>query len=173
MSGSKRPVWLVVAVVFGLAVVAYLALRPQPSVLPAPPCPAHCRGTGRPLAVKPTAVVSAPANVTRRFRPPAAHIDIRPGRLGDGRQQSLAYTFDQCRTGAAAEPAARGKADRRYRRRIAADDCARHHAGRYPNTFCGRLICATARSAGRFPLRGIYVSPAVAGKYVFIRSEVG
>ena len=36
MSESKRPVWLFVAVVLGLAIVAYLALRPQPSVLPTP-----------------------------------------------------------------------------------------------------------------------------------------
>src|SRR5215212_4212942 len=55
MSGSKRPVWLFVAVVLGLAVVAYLALRPQPSILPVP-------ATTRPTAV--AQVVSPAAKPT-------------------------------------------------------------------------------------------------------------
>src|SRR5438874_217371 len=78
MSGSKRSVWLVVAVVFGLAVVAYLALRPQPSVLPAtasPRPPAVAQAA--PAAAKPSpstssgqgAAVAAPANVPAVFGP--------------------------------------------------------------------------------------------------------
>src|SRR4051812_9642960 len=49
MSGSKRPVWLFAAVLIGLAIIAYLALRPQSRALPAA------------AAIKPSAMAQAAA----------------------------------------------------------------------------------------------------------------
>src|SRR3954465_2177595 len=74
MSGSKRPIWLVVAVVLGLAIVAHLTLRPQPSALPAPAAirPAAVAQAGPaapPPAAKPTTDLPAPANVPTVFGP--------------------------------------------------------------------------------------------------------
>jgi hypothetical protein len=179
MSGSKRPVWLIVAVALGLAVVAYLALRPQPSVLPAP---ASTRPTAVaqvvPLAVKPTpstssgqgAAVLAPANVPAVFGPQLltstsgpedwAMEGNNPSRTRSTEAQ-LALPLSQQRevkltadTGEGSPPTiARGTMLVESEHILRAFD----------------LRDGTQRWS--FPLRGIYVSPAVAGKYVFIRSE--
>src|SRR5689334_21595674 len=59
MSGSKRPVWLFVAVMLGLAVVAFVALRRQPSAVSAQasirPTPATSAAQAPPPTSKPAA----------------------------------------------------------------------------------------------------------------------
>ena len=78
MSGSKRPVWLFVAVVLGLAVVAYLALRPQPGVLPAMPSVGVAQPASRPTTLAqvlppvalPATAMPAPANVPAALNVP-------------------------------------------------------------------------------------------------------
>jgi outer membrane protein assembly factor BamB len=171
MSGSKRPIWLVVAVVFGLAVVTYLALRPQPSVLPAPAAnrPAAIAQAAAPAA-KPTADIPAPANVPAVFGPQLltstsgpedwAMEGSNPSRTRSTEAQ-LAMPLSQQRevkltadTGTGSPPTiARGIMLVESEHLLRAIDL-RDGAQRWS-----------------FPLRGIYVSPAVAGKYVFIRSE--
>ena len=157
MSGSKRPVWLIVAVALGLAVVAYLALRPQPSVLPAP---ASTRPTAVaqvvPLAVKPTpstssgqgAAVSAPANVPAVFGPQLltstsgpedwAMEGNNPSRTRSTLAQ-LALPLSQQREVKLTADTGEGSPPTIARGIMLVD----------PNIFCGPLICAMARSAGR------------------------
>jgi outer membrane protein assembly factor BamB len=173
MSGSKQPVWLIVAVALGLAVVAFLALRPQPSLLPSP---ASTRPAAVPqvvpLAVKPTPAVIAPASVPAVFGPQLlastsgpedwAMEGNNPSRtrstlaqlaLPLSQQSEVKLTAD---TGDGSPPTiARGTMLVESEHLLRAFDL-RDDSQRWS-----------------FPLRGIYVSPAVAGKYVFIRSESG
>jgi hypothetical protein len=187
MSDSKRPVWLFIAVVFGLAIVAYLALRPRPSSISAPasPRPTSVAQVVSP-AVKPTplapftaaqgnsseqgAVAPAPANVPAAFGPELlastsgpedwAMEGNNPSRTrAIGTQLALPLTQQRevkltADTGAGSPlTIARGTMLVESEHLLRAFD----------------LQTGTQRWS--FPLRGLYVSPAVAGKYVFIRSE--
>jgi outer membrane protein assembly factor BamB len=187
MSGSKRPVWLFVAVVIGLAIVAYLALRPQPSVRPTPaaiqpttlvqvaplaakPTPSTSPSTGSEGASGQNAALPAPANVPADFGPQLlastsgpedwAMEGNNPSRtrstnaqlaLPLSQQSEVILTAD---TGSGSPlTIARGTMLVESEHMLRAFDL-RDGSQRWS-----------------FPLRGIYVSPAVAGKYVFVRSE--
>jgi outer membrane protein assembly factor BamB len=171
MSGSKRPVWLIVAVVLGLATVAYLALRPQPGVLPAPaPTRPIAMAQVVPLAVKPTAVVSVPANVPAVFGPQLLTSTSGPEDWAmEGNNPSRSRSTD-------AQLALPLSQQREVKLTADTGDGS-------PLTIARGTMLVESEHLLRafdmrngtqrwsFPLRGIYVSPAVAGKYVFIRSE--
>src|SRR5689334_16355773 len=79
MSGSKRSVWLFVAVVLGLAIVAYLAQRPQPTAQPTPAAAQPSAvAQAIPSAAKPAAA-AAPANVPAVFGPQLLTSTSGPG----------------------------------------------------------------------------------------------
>jgi outer membrane protein assembly factor BamB len=173
MNGSKRPVWLVVTVVLGLSIVAYLALRPQPSAFPAP-APTQPTAVAQvvPLAVKPTAVVSAPANVPAVFEPQILTSSSGPEDWAmEGNNPSRTRATD-------AQLALPLSQQREVKLTADTGDGS-------PLTIAGGIMLVESEHLLRaidqrngtqrwsFPLRGIYVSPAVAGKYIFIRSESG
>jgi outer membrane protein assembly factor BamB len=173
MSGSKRPVWLFVVVAFGLAVVAYLALRPQLSAMPAPAAPRPTTlalAQVVPPAAKPAVVVPAPANVPAVFGPQMLTSTSGPEDWAmEGNNPSrtratdaqLALPLSQQREVKLTEDTGEGS----------------------PLTIARGIMLVESEHLLRafdmrdgtqrwsFPLRGIYVSPAVAGKYVFVRSE--
>jgi len=170
MSGSKRPGWLFVAVVVGLAIVAYLALRPQPSALPVP---SAARSTTLaqviPPAAKPAVAVPAPANVPAVFGPQMLTSTSGPEDWAmEGNNPSRTRATD-------AQLALPLSQQREVK--LTADT-----GEGSPLTIARgimlveseHLLRAFALHTGTplwsFPLRGIYVSPAVAGKYVFVRS---
>ena len=171
MSGSKRPVWLFVAVVLGLTVVAYLALRPQPSALLTPPTtrPTIVAQVAPPAA-KPTAAAPAPADVPTVFGPQLlastsgpedwAMEGNNPSRTRSTGAQ-LALPLSQQREVKLTADTGDGSPLTIARGTMLVES---EHLLRAFDLHDG-----TQRWS--FPLRGIYVSPAVAGKYVFIRSE--
>jgi hypothetical protein len=179
MSGSKRPDWLVMVAVLGLAVVAYLALRPQPSVLPAPaatqpsvvaqvvapvekPTPSTSSGQG--------AAVPVPANVPTMFGPQLLTSTSGPEDWAmEGNNPSRTRSTD-------AQLVMPLSQQREVKLTADTGDGS-------PLTIARGIMLVESEHLLRafdlrdgtqrwsFPLRGIYVSPAVAGKYVFIRSE--
>jgi len=171
MSGSKRPVWLVVAVVFGLCIVTYLALRPQPSVVSTS---ASARPTAvaqaAPLAVKPMAGLSAPANALAVFGPQLLT-------SASGPEDWAMEGNNPSRTRAVTTPLALPLSQQREVKLTAdtGDGSPISIARGIMLVESEHLLRAFDMRDGTlrwsYPLRGIYVSPAVAGKYVFVRSE--
>jgi outer membrane protein assembly factor BamB len=171
MSGSKRPVWLVVAVALGLAIVAYLALRPQSSVLPAP-APARPIAVAQvvPLAVNPPVVASAPANVPAVFGPQLLTSTSGPQDWAmEGNNPSRTRSTDTQLVLPLRQQAEMKLSD------DAGEGSPLTIARGVMLVDSEHLLRAFDMDSGvqrwSYPLKGIYVSPAVAGKYVFIRSE--
>jgi outer membrane protein assembly factor BamB len=172
MSGSKRPIWLVVAVMLGLAIVTYLALRPQPSVLPATasaqpaakPIPSASSGQG--------AVVAAPANAPAVFGPQILSSTSGPEDWAmEGNNPSRTRSIET----QLALPLSQQREVKLTADTGAGSPLTIAHGIMLVES--EHLLRAVDLHAGTerwsFPLRGLYVSPAVAGKYVFIRSESG
>ncbi len=171
MSGSKRPIGLVVAVVVGLVVVGYLALRPQPSI---PPAPVSARPTAIAqivsLAVKPTAIVSAPANVPAGFGPQLLTSTSGPQDWAmEGNNPARTRSIE-----AQLVLPLRQQAEMKLPN-DAGEGSPLTIAHGVMLVDSEHLLRAFDEGSGAlrwsYPLRGIYVSPAIAGKYVFIRSE--
>jgi outer membrane protein assembly factor BamB len=171
MSGSKRPVWLVVAVVLGLFVVMFLALRRQPSISPtlASTQPTSV-AQAVPLAVKPTAELPALANAPAAFGPQLLTSSSGPNDWAmEGNNPSrtraigaqLALPLSQQSEVKLTADTGDGSPLTIARGIMLVES---EHLLRAFDLIDGRLRWS-------YPLRGIYISPAVAGKYVFIRSE--
>jgi outer membrane protein assembly factor BamB len=153
---------LFVAVVLGLFIVTYLALRPQPSVLPTPV-------SARPAVaqvVKPTAAALAPAAfgpqlLTSTSGPEDWAMEGNNPSRTRSTDAQLALPLSQQREVKLTADTGDGSPLTIARGTMLVES---EHLLRAIDLRDGKLRWS-------FPLRGVYVSPAIAGKYVFIRSE--
>ena len=181
MDGSKRPGWLIVAVVAGFAAMAYIAWRPQPTaVAPAPqPIAAKPASTApaqaRPTAAKPAAtplpqvvapaVVLAPDPAVRSLASTSGPDDWAMEGSNPSRNRAtaadLALPLSQQRALAVAGDTGTGSPLTIARDTILVESPHRLRA----------FDLHSGAEHWSLPLNGIYISPAVAGNIVFVRSE--
>jgi outer membrane protein assembly factor BamB len=164
MSGSKRPVWLVVAVVLGVFIVTYLALRPQrnasPTSVSTQPA-ALVREASKPTAAAQAPVVFGPQLLTSTSGPEDWAMEGNNPSRTRSTDAQLALPLSQQREVKLSADKGDGSPLTIARGTMLVES---EHLLRAFDMRDGKL-------RWEFPLRGIYVSPAIAGKYVFIRSE--